>query len=227
MAHGKRLKNAYKALQKDQKYTPEEGLKVIQSHAKAKFDETVEVAVALMTQSKKDQGIRGAVQLPAGTGKILRVAVFARGPKAEEAKAAGADIVGAEELVAEIEAGKMDFDTCIATPDMMALVGKLGRFLGPRKLMPNPKLGTVTMDVAGAVKAAKGGKIEYRSDKALVHAPLGKASFQTADLMKNFTALLDAIHKEAPQGKEKTYIQRIFISSTMGPSVAVQTPDFA
>lgn len=222
MAHiGKRLKNACQGMDKAKVYTLEEAVKIIKAKATAKFDETIEVAVNLNVDARKaDQNIRGVVQLPNGTGKTYRVAVFAKGPKAEEALAAGADIVGAEDLMEKIQAGDMPFDRCIATPDMMGIVGRIGKILGPRGLMPNPKLGTVTMDVATAVKAVKGGQVEYRTEKGgIVHAGVGKASFAESALVENISTYLDAIQKVRPAGVKGTYVISMSLSSTMGPSV--------
>jgi large subunit ribosomal protein L1 len=220
---GKRLKNAYQAIDVEKLHSLKDAVKIIKANAKTKFDETVDIALNLNLDLRKaDQSIRGIVQLPHGTGKSYRVAVFARGPKAEEAKAAGAEIVGAEDLVDQIQAGKMDFDRCIATPDMMGLVGKVGKALGPRGLMPNPKLGTVTMDVGAAVKAVKGGQVEYRAEKAgIIHSGLGKASFSESALVDNIKAFLDVVIKARPSGIKGSYIKRMSLSSTMGPSVKV------
>ena len=218
---GKKLRNAYKTFDREKIHTLEEAIAVIKQHAKAKFDESVEIAMNLNVDARKaEQNIRGVVQLPHGTGKTYRVAVFAKGPKAEEAKAAGADIVGAEDLVAMIQKGDMPFDRCIATPDMMLHVGKVGKILGPRGLMPNPKLGTVTMDVAGAVKAVKGSQVEYRTEKAgLVHAGVGKVSFADNALLENIKTFLSTIQKVRPAGVKGTYIKRMSLSSTMGVGV--------
>lgn len=218
---GKRLKNAYEGLDLVKIHTPEEAVKIIKERAKAKFDETIEVAINLNVDARKaDQNIRGVVQLPNGTGKTYRVAVFAKGPKAEEAKVAGADIVGAEDLMEKIQAGQIDFDRCIATPDMMGLVGRVGKILGPRGIMPNPKLGTVTMDVADAVKAVKGGQVEYRTEKGgIVHAGVGKASFTEAALLENIMMYVETIQKVRPSGVKGTYVKSMSLSSTMGPSV--------
>jgi len=195
----------------------------VKSRAKAKFDETVEVAMNLGVDPRHaDQMVRGVVNLPNGTGKTVRVAVFAKDAKAEEARKAGADIVGAEDLVAEVLAGKLDFDRVIATPDMMPLVGRLGKVLGPRNLMPNPKVGTVTPDVAGAIKAAKGGAVEFRVEKAgIIHAGVGKASFTEAALLENIKAFTDAVTRAKPTGAKGTYVKRVAVSSTMGPGVHV------
>ncbi len=221
MANGKRLKQAYSAIDRDAFYGLDEAVKLIKSSAKAKFDETVEISMNLGIDPRHaDQNVRGVVQLPHGTGKTLRVAVFAKGDKAKLAKDAGADLVGAEDLAEQVQAGKMDFDRCIATPDMMALVGRLGKVLGPRGLMPNPKLGTVTNDVAEAIKAAKGGQVEFRAEKAgIVHAGVGKASFSENALMENVKAFVGAINRAKPSGAKGTYIRRVSLSSTMGPGL--------
>lgn len=218
---GKRLKEAKKAYDKTKVYSMNEALNIVKSNAKAKFDETIEIAMNLGIDPKKsDQNLRGVVQLPHGTGKSYRVAVFARGPKAEEAKAAGADIVGAEELMEQIQKGDMPFERCIATPDMMGLVGRVGKILGPRNMMPNPKLGTVTMDVAQAVKAVKGGQVEFRAEKnGVVHAGVGKASFSESALQENLKVFIDAIQKAKPTGVKGTYVQKVTLSSTQGPGV--------
>ena len=223
---GKKLRNAYKTFDRETVYSLEDALKLVKSHAKAKFDESIEIAMNLNVDARKaEQNIRGVIQLPNGTGKTYRVAVFAKGPKADEAKAAGADIVGAEELVAMIQKGEMNFDRCIATPDMMMHVGKVGKILGPRGLMPNPKLGTVTMDVAGAIKAVKGGQVEYRTEKAgVVHAGVGKISFSDAALLENIQAFMNIIAKVRPAGVKGTYIKSMSLSSTMGVGVKFQAP---
>ena len=220
---GKRLKTACEGLDRDGSYPLEEAVKLIKECATVKFDETVEIAMNLGVDPRHaDQNVRGVVTLPHGTGKTVRVAVFAKGDKAEEAKSAGADIVGAEDLSEQIQGGKMDFDRCIATPDMMPLVGRLGKVLGPRGLMPNPKLGTVTNDVAEAVKAAKGGQVEYRVEKAgIVHAGVGKASFANDALVENVKAFVGAISRAKPSGAKGTYIKRMSLSSTMGPGLKV------
>ncbi len=199
----------------------EDAVKFIKQNATAKFDETVEIAIALGIDTKQtDQNVRGMCSLPNGTGKTVRVAVFAKGPKAEEAKKAGADIVGDEDLAAEIQKGVINFDRCIATPDMMPLVGRLGQVLGPKGLMPNPKLGTVTMDVTGAVKGAKGGSVEFRAEKAgIVHVGVGKASFDEKKLVENIRALYEAILKAKPSGTKGNYLKKASLSSTMGPGV--------
>ena len=201
----------------------EDAVKLVKSSATAKFDETVEIAMNLGVDPRHaDQMVRGVVTLPAGTGKDVRVAVFARGPKADEAKEAGADIVGAEDLMESIQGGKIDFDRCIATPDMMALVGRLGKILGPRNLMPNPKVGTVTMDVAAAVAAAKGGEVQFKAEKAgVVHAGIGKVSFSEDKLAENLRAFVEAVTKAKPTGAKGTYVKKVSISSTMGPGVSV------
>lgn len=217
----KNLKKAYAAVDVEKTYSLEESINIIKTHAKAKFDETIEIAVNLNVDPRKaEQNLRGVVQLPHGTGKTYRVAVFARGPKAKEAQDAGADIVGAEELLEMIQKGEMPFDRCIATPDMMGVVGRVGKILGPRGLMPNPKLGTVTMDVAGAIKAVKGGQVEYRTEKAgIIHAGVGKVSFKTEALAENIKTLLDIIQKARPAGVKGTYIKKMSLSSTMGPGI--------
>jgi large subunit ribosomal protein L1 len=205
-------------------YALDNALAIVKECATAKFDESIDVAVQLGIDAKKsDQVVRGAVVMPNGTGKTKRVAVFAQGAKAEEAKAAGADVVGAEDLVEKVQGGNIDFDRCIATPDMMPLVGRLGKVLGPRGMMPNPKIGTVTMDVTSAVKGAKGGSVEFRVEKAgIVQAGVGKASFSEEKLVQNVKALADAVSKAKPAGAKGTYIQRVAVSSTMGPGVKVE-----
>lgn len=218
---GKRLKAANEKVDRERDYPVEEAVKVLKECASAKFDETIEVSMNLGIDPRHaDQQVRGVVRLPAGTGKSVRVAVFARGDKADEAKAAGADIVGAEELAEAIQGGEMNFDRCIATPDMMAIVGRLGKVLGPRGLMPNPRLGTVTPDVAAAVQGAKGGDVEFRAEKAgIVHAGIGKASFSEADLAANLRAFVGAISRAKPSGAKGTYIKKVSIASTMSPGV--------
>jgi large subunit ribosomal protein L1 len=220
---GKRLKKAYEGLDPARTVRVEEAVKLIKERASAKFDETVEVAMNLNLDPRKpDQNLRGTVMLPHGTGKPVRVAVFARGERAAEAEAAGADLVGAEDLAEKVQAGQIDFDRAIATPDMMALVGRLGKILGPRGLMPNPRLGTVTQNVAEAVRAAKGGQVEFRAEKAgLVHAGVGKASFTDAALVDNVRAFVGAITRAKPSGVKGTYIKKVNLSSSMGPSVKV------
>ncbi|MCX7646188.1 MAG: 50S ribosomal protein L1 [Rhodobacteraceae bacterium] len=221
--HGKRMMAAREAFAGKSNLTVEEAMALIKANARAKFDETVEVAVNLGVDPRHaDQMVRGVVQLPNGTGKTVRVAVFARGPKADEAKAAGADIVGAEDLVETIQGGKIEFDRCIATPDLMPLVGRLGKILGPRNLMPNPKVGTVTMDVAAAVKAAKGGEVQFKVEKAgIVQSGIGKVSFETEKLAQNLRAFVEAVNKAKPSGAKGTYLKKVSVSSTMGPGVSV------
>jgi large subunit ribosomal protein L1 len=222
MAHsGKRIVKARESVERVKLYKLDEAVKLVKERATAKFDETVELALNLGVDPKHaDQMVRGVVNLPNGTGRVLRVAVFARGAKADEAKAAGADIVGAEDLVTIVNGGQIDFDRCIATPDMMPLVGRLGKVLGPRGLMPNPKVGTVTMDVTAAVKASKGGAVEFRVEKAgIIQGSVGKASFGEAQLAQNIRAFVDAVAKAKPAGSKGTYLQRAAISSTMGPGV--------
>ena len=225
MAHeGKRFKAASEGVDRKKLYALGEALTMVRSRAKAKFDETIEVAMNLGVDPRHaDQMVRGVVNLPNGTGRTLRVGVFARGAKADEARAAGADVVGAEDLVEKVQGGTIDFDRCIATPDMMPLVGRLGKVLGPRGMMPNPKIGTVTMDVTTAVKGAKGGSVEFRVEKAgIVQAGVGKASFSEEKLVQNIKALADAVSKAKPAGAKGTYIQRVAVSSTMGPGVKVE-----
>ena len=221
--YGKRTTAAREGVNREKLYTLDEAVKMVKERAKAKFDETIEIAMNLGVDPKHaDQMVRGVVALPNGSGRSQRVAVFARGAKAEEAKAAGADIVGAEDLVEIVQGGKIDFDRCIATPDMMPLVGRLGKVLGPRGMMPNPKVGTVTVDVAGAVKASKGGAVEFRVEKAgIVHAGIGKASFAAAAIEENIRAFADAVIKAKPAGAKGNYVKRVAISSTMGPGVKV------
>ena len=220
---GKRLKKALEGIDREKLYALDEAVSLVKARATAKFDETVEVALNLGVDPRHaDQMVRGVCQLPNGSGRTVRVAVFARGDKAEQAKAAGADIVGAEDLVAIVQAGTIEFDRCIATPDMMPLVGRLGKVLGPRGLMPNPKVGTVTPDVAEAVRAAKGGAVEFRVEKAgIVHGGVGKASFAEQALAENIKAFADAVQKAKPAGAKGTFVQKIAISSTMGPGVHV------
>jgi large subunit ribosomal protein L1 len=219
--HGKRLRKAYENVDVETAYDLDEAIKLIKESATAKFDETVEVALNLGVDPRHaDQMVRGVVALPHGTGKQVRVAVFAKGDKAADAKAAGADIVGAEDLMETIQKGQIDFDRCIATPDMMAVVGRLGKILGPRGLMPNPKLGTVTFDVAQAVQAAKAGQVEFRVEKAgIVHGGVGKASFATDALADNVRTFVDAIVKAKPSGAKGTYLKNASLSSTMGPGL--------
>lgn len=225
MALGKRTKATREGVDPAKSYPIAEAVKMVKARAKAKFDETIEIAMNLgVDPTHSDQMVRGVVNLPNGTGRTLRVGVFARGAKAEEAKAAGADVVGAEDLVEKVNGGSIDFDRCIATPDMMPLVGRLGKVLGPRGMMPNPKVGTVTMDIAGAVKGAKGGAVEFRVEKAgIIQAGVGKASFTEDKLVENIKAFADAVQKAKPAGSKGTYIQRVALSSTMGPGVKVET----
>jgi large subunit ribosomal protein L1 len=226
---GKRIKKAYEGIDATKFYSLQDAVKEIKSRSKTKFDETVEIAMNLGIDPKHaDQNVRGVVSLPAGTGKSVRVAVFAKGDKAEAAKKAGADIVGADDLAELVQAGKMDFDRVIATPDMMVTVGKLGKVLGPRGLMPNPKLGTVTADVAEAVKAAKGGQVEFRAEKAgIIQAGVGKVSFSEADLVNNVKAFVSAITKAKPAGAKGTYIQKVSLASTMGPGLKLDVATLA
>jgi large subunit ribosomal protein L1 len=219
----KRTAAAREGIDRRKLYDLSEALKLVKERATAKFDETVEVAFNLGVDPRHaDQMVRGVVNLPNGTGKTVRVAVFAKDAKAEEARAAGADVVGAEDLVEQVQAGNINFDRVIATPDMMPLVGRLGKVLGPRNLMPNPKVGTVTPDVAGAVKAAKGGAVEFRVEKAgILHAGVGKASFSDQALLENIKAFADAVSKAKPAGAKGTYIRRVAVSSTMGPGVHI------
>ena len=219
----KKLTAAYKAFDREKSFALVEAVKMVRANATAKFDETVEISMNLGIDPRHaDQMVRGMVGLPNGTGKTVRVAVFARGAKAEEALAAGADIVGADDLAAAVQEGKMDFDRCIATPDMMGLVGRLGKVLGPRGLMPNPKLGTVTMDVKGAIAAARAGQVEYRAEKAgIVHAGIGKVSFDEDKLIENARAFVDAIQKARPTGAKGTYVKKVAVSSSMGVGVKV------
>src|ERR1700738_1676487 len=221
---GKRTKAVREGIDRTKLYPLEQAVKMVKERAKAKFDETVEVAMNLGVDPRHaDQMVRGVVNLPNGSGRTMRVAVFARGAKAEEAKAAGADVVGAEDLVQKVQGGDINFDRCIATPDLMPLVGRLGKVLGPRGMMPNPKVGTVTMDVTSAFKGAKGGSVEFRVEKAgIVQAGVGKASFSDEKLVQNVKALADAVAKAKPSGAKGTYIQRVAVSSTMGPGVKVE-----
>ena len=222
---GKRIVNAYKNLDKDQVYSLKDAVKIVKENAKAKFDETVDIAINLGVDPKyADQMVRGVCALPHGTGKTVRVAVLAQGEKADQAKAAGADIVGAENLIDSILAGKIDFDRMIATPDMMGMAGKVARVLGPKGLMPNPKLGTVTVDVENAVKKAKAGEVQYRVEKnGIVHAGIGKASFSEDQIYENSKAFIDAIIKAKPTGAKGTYMKKVSLSSTMGVGVKVDT----
>jgi len=220
---GKRLTAARAAFEGKEDVTVEEAVALVKGNAKAKFDESVEIAMNLGVDPRHaDQMVRGTVNLPNGTGKSVRVAVFARGPKAEEAQAAGADIVGAEDLMETVQGGTIEFDRCIATPDMMPIVGRLGKVLGPRNLMPNPKVGTVTMDIKEAVEAAKGGQVQFKAEKAgVVHAGIGKASFDEAKLVENVRAFVEAVNKAKPSGAKGAYMKKIAISSTMGPGVSI------
>ncbi|MFD1344325.1 50S ribosomal protein L1 [Litorisediminicola beolgyonensis] len=220
---GKRTRAAREAFEGKENLTVEEAVSLIKSNSNAKFDETVEIAMNLGVDPRHaDQMVRGVVGLPNGTGKTVRVAVFARGAKADEAKEAGADIVGAEDLMETVQGGTIEFDRCIATPDMMPIVGRLGKVLGPRNLMPNPKVGTVTMDVAEAVKAAKGGQVQFKAERAgVVHAGVGKTSFDETKLVENIRAFVDAVAKAKPTGAKGTYMKKVSLSSTMGPGVTV------
>ena len=218
---GKRLSNAYEGIDRERLYALDEAVGLLKRRANTKFDETLELSMNLGVDPRHaDQMVRGVVSLPKGTGKTIRVAVFARGDKADEAREAGADLVGAEELAESVQGGAIEFDRCVATPDMMAVVGRLGKILGPRGLMPNPKLGTVTQDVAAAVQAAKGGQVEFRVEKAgIIHAGIGKASFAEDDLKENIRALADAVVRAKPSGAKGTYVKRAALSSTMGPGI--------
>lgn len=220
---GKRIKTARDGVDRIKHYAIDEAVKLVKARAKAKFDETVDIAMNLGVDPKHaDQTVRGVCNLPNGSGRSVRVAVFARGAKADEAKAAGADVVGAEDLVEQVSKGVINFDRCIATPDLMGLVGRLGKVLGPRGMMPNPRVGTVTMDVAGAVRGAKGGAVEFRAEKAgIVHAGVGKASFTEQQLVENIRAFVDAVNKAKPAGAKGTYIKKVAIKTTMGPGVKV------
>ena len=225
----KKAKKLAETIDRDTLYGVDDAIKLVRDNATAKFDETIEVALNLGVDPRHaDQMVRGVVTLPAGTGKDVRVAVFARGDKAEAATAAGADVVGAEDLMESIQDGKIDFDRVIATPDMMGIVGRLGKVLGPKGLMPNPKLGTVTPNVAEAVKAAKGGQVEFRVEKTgIIHSGIGKASFSEADLRKNFDAFVDAIVKAKPTGSKGKYVKKVALTSTMGPGIKVDTAEVA
>ena len=220
---GKRIKTARENVDRAKSYTLDEAVKLVKSSTSVKFDETVDIALNLGVDPKHaDQTVRGVCLLPNGSGRTMRVAVFARGAKADEATAAGADVVGAEELVEQVSKGEINFDRCIATPDMMGLVGRLGKVLGPRGLMPNPRVGTVTMDIANAVKGAKGGSVEFRAEKAgIVHAGVGKASFSDEALAENIRAFVDAVNKAKPSGAKGTYLKKVAIKSTMGPGIKV------
>jgi large subunit ribosomal protein L1 len=226
---GKRIRKAYEGVDREKAYSIKDAVRIVKSNANAKFDETVEIAMTLGVDPRHaDQTVRGVVSLPSGTGKTVRVAVFAKGERAAQAQAAGADIVGADDLAEKVLAGNIDFDRVIASPDMMAVVGKLGKVLGPRGLMPNPKLGTVTPNVAQAVKDAKGGQVQFRADKTgNVNAGVGKASFTEDALSANVTAFIEAINKARPSGVKGTYIKKVTLSSTMGPGVKLDTAAFA
>ncbi len=227
--HGKRYLESAKLIERDKFYSPAEAINLVKQTAKAKFDETVEVAVRLGVDPRHaEQQVRGTVVLPHGTGKVARVAVFAKGEKAKEAEQAGADFVGAEDLVAKIEQGWTDFDVAVATPDMMGAVGKLGKILGPKGLMPNPKTGTVTFDLTKAINEIKAGKVEYRLDKAaILHVPIGKASFDGEKLLKNFETLMAAVIKAKPAAAKGTYLKKVALSTTMGPGIKVNTAEVA
>lgn len=229
MAAGKRLKSGYDLIDRNKAYSVNEASKIIKEAAKAKFDETIEISVSLGVDPRHaDQMVRGSVAMPNGTGKTMRVAVFARDAKAEEAKAAGAEFVGAEELAEQIQNGEQGFDRVIASPDMMGVVGRLGKVLGPRGLMPNPKLGTVTPDVAEAVKTAKAGEVQFRVEKAgVIHAGIGKASFDADKIAQNAQAFLDAIQKARPSGAKGTYMKKVTMSSTMGPGIFIDATQLA
>ncbi len=229
MAKSKKLADAYKNIDRNAFYSAADAVKLIKASAKSKFDQTVEVSLNLNVDPRKpDQNVRGTVMLPNGTGKSVKIAVFAKGERAEEAKQAGADIVGAEDLAERVQAGHIDFDRCIATPDMMSVVGKLGKILGPRGLMPNPRLGTVTQNVAEAIKAAKGGQVEYRAEKAgIVQAGVGKASFSEEALLENLKAFVGAITRAKPSGVKGTFIKKVSLSSTMGPGVKLEISSVA
>ena len=224
MAHGKRYTKSREGVDRDKLYAIDEAVKMLKERAKSKFDKTVEVAMNLGVDPRHaDQMVRGVVTLPNGSGRTQRVGVFARGAKADEARAAGADVVGAEDLVEKVNGGDIDFDRCIATPDMMPLVGRLGKVLGPRGMMPNPKVGTVTMDITNAVKGAKGGSVEFRVEKAgIVQAGVGKASFTAEQLVQNIKAFADAVQKSKPAGAKGTFVQKISVSSTMGPGLKIE-----
>jgi large subunit ribosomal protein L1 len=229
--HGKNYRAATKKVEQSKLYTPKEAMGLVKELSSAKFDETIEVAIRLGVDTRKaDQNIRGSISLPHGTGKTVRVAVFAEGEKAREAEAAGADIVGSDDLVAQIQAGNLDFDAAIATPNMMGKVGRLGKILGPRGLMPNPKLGTVTMDVTKMVEELKAGRVEYRADRyGICHVPMGKASFELSQLVENYAALLTELLRVKPSSAKGKYVKSIVVSSTMGPGVKVdssKTRDF-
>jgi large subunit ribosomal protein L1 len=225
----KKAKSQASSVDREKLYGVDEAIAIVKANATSKFDETIEIALNLGVDPRHaDQMVRGVVTLPKGTGKTVRVGVFARGAKADEAREAGADVVGAEDLVESVQGGTVDFDRCIATPDLMGLVGRLGKVLGPKGLMPNPKLGSVTMNVAEAVKAAKGGQVEYRVEKAgIIHSGIGKASFAAEDLRANFDALVDAVVKAKPSGAKGKYLQKVALSSTMGPGVKIDPAEAA
>jgi large subunit ribosomal protein L1 len=229
MSIGKRVTKSREGIDVNKAYPLEEAVKLIKERAKAKFDETIEIAMNLGVDPRHaDQMVRGVVTLPNGTGRTLRVGVFARGAKADEARAAGADVVGAEDLVEIVQKGEINFDRCIATPDLMPLVGRLGKVLGPRGMMPNPKVGTVTMDIKGAVQGAKGGSVEFRVEKAgIIQAGVGKASFSAEKLVENIRTFADAVQKAKPPGAKGHYLNRVSVSSTMGPGVKVDTATLA
>ena len=229
MSQSKRMRDSLAKVDREKAYAASAAVGLVKSNAKVKFNETVEVSINLGIDPRHaDQMVRGVIQLPNGTGKSVRVAVFAKGAKAEEAKAAGADIVGAEDLAEQVQAGTIDFDRCIATPDMMAVVGRLGKVLGPRGLMPNPKVGTVTQDVAQAVRGAKGGQVEFRAEKSgIVQAGIGKTSFEEGQILENLRVFVDAIAKAKPAGAKGTYIKKITVSSTMGPGIKVDPANMA
>jgi large subunit ribosomal protein L1 len=226
---GKKLRASYEKINRDGFYSVDDAVKLIKEGAKAKFDETIEIALNLSVDPRHaDQMVRGVVALPKGTGKALRVAVFAKGAKADEARAAGADVVGDADLAEKVQKGEIEFDRCIATPDMMGVVGRLGKVLGPRGLMPNPKMGTVTQDVTAAVNAAKAGQVEFRVEKAgIVHAGIGKASFSHADISANVKAFIDAVQRAKPSGAKGTFIKKISLSSTMGPGLKLDLGAFS
>jgi large subunit ribosomal protein L1 len=227
MAFQSKKAKVHAAVDREKLHSVDEAIAIAKANATSKFDETIEVALALGVDPRHaDQMVRGVVTLPKGTGKTVRVGVFAKGAKADEAKEAGADVVGAEDLLEIVQGGKVDFDRCIATPDMMGLVGRLGKILGPKGMMPNPKLGTVTMNVGEAVKAAKGGQVEYRVEKAgIIHSGIGKASFKAEDLRANFDALLDAVTKAKPSGAKGKYLKKIAMSSSMGPGIKIDVAE--
>jgi len=226
MAKGKKLADAYKNIDRNAFYSAADAVKLIKASAKSKFDPTVEVALNLNIDPRKpDQNVRGTVMLPNGTGKSVKIAVFAKGERAEEAKQAGADIVGAGDLAEKVPAGEIEVDRCIATPDMMSVVGKLGKILGPRGLMPNPRLGTVTQNVTEAIKAAKGGQVEFRVEKAgIIHAGVGKASFAEEAIVANVTAFIDAVLKAKPSGAKGHFVKKVSLCSTMGPGIKIELP---